>query len=492
MLEQIDLSKESAKVEYKQEMADLKVKLGTLQREIRAKNIPVIIVFEGWDAAGKGTLINRLLLSLDPRGFKVNPINPPTTDEEFRPFLWRFWTKTPANGQIAIFDRSWYGRVQVERVDKLVPKKTWQRAYAEITSFERQLADSGAVIVKLFLHISPKEQKKRFKKLAANKATAWKVTKDDWRHHRQHKKYLAAIEEMLAKTSTEFAPWTIVEAHDRRFATLKVFKTVCAALETKLNSASAENTAVIKSVPVNVDNVASSMLETVDLSKTLEREAYKEELKVCQKRLHDLEHEIYARRIPVVVAYEGWDAAGKGGNIKRLVQGMDPRGYEVIPIAAPNDIEKAHHYLWRFWQVLPKAGHIAILDRTWYGRVMVERIEGYCTATEWQRAYREINEFEEQLTNFGAVLFKFWLQIDKDEQLRRFEERKKNPHKLWKITDEDWRNREKWDEYNRAVNEMLVRTSTAAAPWTIVESNSKLFARIKVLKTVIERLEAVV
>jgi len=205
--------------------------------------------------------------------------------------------------------------------------------------------------------------------------------------------------------------------------------------------------------------------------------------------MRDLEHEVYKKRLSVIMVYEGWDAAGKGGNIKRLLKMMDPRGYEVIPIAAPNDIEKAHHYLWRFWKAIPKAGHIAIFDRSWYGRVMVERVEGFCIEEEWKKAYREINEMEEQLVNFGTVLIKFWLQVDRAEQLKRFKERQQNPHKQWKITDEDWRNRKKWIQYKTAVDEMLLRTSTSYAPWTIIESNSKLYARIKVLKTVIEEIE---
>jgi polyphosphate kinase 2 (PPK2 family) len=195
------------------------------------------------------------------------------------------------------------------------------------------------------------------------------------------------------------------------------------------------------------------------------------------------------KRIPVVIAYEGWDAAGKGGNIRRLTEHLDPRGYEVVPIAAPNDIELAHHYLWRFWREVPKAGHITIFDRTWYGRVLVERVEGFCTVTDWRRAYREINEMERHLTAFGTVLCKFWLQIDRKEQLRRFREREAIAYKKWKITDEDWRNRRKWKAYQAAVEEMLARTSTPHAPWTIVESNCKWYARIKVLDTVIDAIK---
>jgi len=349
---------------------------------------------------------------------------------------------------------------------------------------------NGNVVVKFFLHISPKEQKKRFRKLEANKSTAWKVTKEDWKHHRQYDKYLAATEEAITRTDSEFAPWTIVEARDWRFATVKVFTTVCEALQRACGRREPPaKGAAAKAPRIRLDNVSSSILDKIDLSVALSKGEYAKQLGKCQKRMLELEHEVFLKRLPVIIVYEGWDAAGKGGNIKRLVQGMDPRGYEVIPIAAPNDIEKAHSYLWRFWMHIPKAGHIAVFDRSWYGRTLVERVEGFCGEDEWKRAYREINEMEEQLVNFGTVLIKFWLHISNEEQLARFKARQKTPEKEWKITDEDWRNREKWAAYKRAVDEMLYRTSTPMAPWTVVEANCKWYARIKAIKTVIRAVE---
>lgn len=490
MLEKIDLSLKISKLEYATLMAGLEIRLNELQREAKDLGIPILLVFEGWDAAGKGTLINHLILSLDPRGFTVYPINPPKEEEQMRPFLWRFWIKTPERGRIAVFDRSWYGRVLVERVDDIVKKSVWQQAYQEIVAFERQLVDDGALIVKYFLHISKKEQKKRFEKLQSNKATSWKVTKDDWKHHRQYEAYTEVVDEMLAKTSTGFAPWTVVEAHNRRFATVKIYQTFIEALEKKIDAIQAgksESRPAPKSE--SIPKLEGSVLDKTDLSQSLDRDKYKKLLKKLQGRVHELEHEIYVRRIPVVIVYQGWDAAGKGGNIKRLVRNMDPRGYEVIPIGAPNDIELSHHYLWRFWARFPKAGHIHIFDRSWYGRVLVERVEGLTPEDVWSRAYREINEMEEQWTSFGTIIIKFWLHIDMEEQLRRFEARQTIPYKRWKITDEDWRNREKWDVYQSAVDEMLRRTSTHYAPWTIVEANCKRFARIKAVETVIDVIE---
>lgn len=491
MLEKLYLSKKLPKVEYKALMSDLEIKLGELQRKAREQNIPIIIVFEGWDAAGKGTLINKLILAMDPRGYNVFSTLSPTEEEKFRPFLWRFWIKIPQRGRIAIFDRSWYGRVLHERIDKIVKKKIWSVAYNEINSFERQLVEDGYIIVKFFLHINKKEQKKRFEKLLNNPSTNWRVTKEDWRQHKQYEKYFQAHEDMLAKTDTEFARWTIVEAHDRRFATVKIFNTVISAIEDKIHDFMTAKTRKnkVRLFNIKLEKLTSSILDTVDSSLSLTREDYLKELKKYQQRIREIEHEVYVKRIPIVIVYQGWDAAGKGGNIKRLVQGMDPRGYEVIPISAPNDIELAHHYLWRFWMKIPKAGHIAIFDRSWYGRVLVERIEGYCTENEWKRAYREINEMEEQLVNFGTVIFKFWIHIDRDEQLNRFKRRENNPHKNWKIADEDWRNRKKWNQYKNSIDEMLLRTSTGYAPWTIIEGNCKWYARIKVQKTIMNTLE---
>ncbi len=493
MLEKIDLNRKLPKSEYKSLIGELERRIGKLQRDARKLKIPVVVVFEGWDAAGKGTLINNLILALDPRGFKVYPTNAPTQEERLRPWLWRFWIRTPARGRLAIFDRSWYGKVLVERVDEIVPKEEWTQAYSDINSFERHLSDDQIVLVKFLLHIDKKEQKKRFEKLLANKSTAWKVTSDDKRHHRQYNLYYRAFEEMLERTGTEWAPWTVIEAHDKKFATIKMLTTLIDALERRIAGSNSQGKEGHHDAPVKESagplDLSTSILNSVDLSENLPRDRYSSASKKLGKRLLELEHEVFLKRVPVIIVYEGWDAAGKGGNIRRLVQGMDPRGYEVVPFAAPTQEEKDHHYMWRFWRVLPKAGHITVFDRSWYGRVLVERVEGFCSEEQWSRAYREINETEQQWCDFGAVVIKFWLQIDQAEQLRRFEARQRTPHKQWKITDEDWRNREKWEDYSAAVEEMLLKTSTTYAPWTIVEANDKPFARIKAMKTVVQALQ---
>lgn len=490
MLNELVLDKKVDEKNYKAEIKDLEEKLALLQRKAKEQKMPTLIVFEGWEAAGKGTMINELLMPLDPRGYNAYFIKEPTEEEYYRPFLWRFWTKTPEKGRIALFDQSWYRHVSIEKMNGRYKKGEDETAFEDINSFEKQLADDGVLMIKFFLHISRDEQKKRLKELEADPATAWKVEKKDWKMNKKYEDYVTVYEKMIQETDTEYAPWTIVEAQSKKFAKLKIFTKVADAMQAGLDALaqkSAEEEAADACLPDG--NLASSVLDKIDLAKIMEPEDYKSELKRCQKRIRDIEHEIYMRRIPIIIAYEGWDAAGKGGNIKRMVENLDPRGYEVIPICAPNDIEKSHHYLWRFWNRMPKAGHIAIFDRTWYGRVMVERIEGFCSCTEWRRAYREINEMEKQLTNFGTILIKFWLQIDKGEQLRRFEERENTPAKNYKITEEDWRNRDKWDAYETAVNEMLFRTNTTYAPWVVVESEDKYFARIKALKTVIEQAE---
>ena len=319
------------------------------------------------------------------------------------------------------------------------------------------------------------------------------MSEGDLKRNKQFDRYQMMHEEMLAQTDTDYAPWNIIEAVDRKFATAKIYAAVIQTLEQKVKEVkkSRGNTEAAGESNVAEDKtmLAESILTKADLSLKYSKEEYKQRLKSLQKKMEKLHGELYRRRIPMVLGFEGWDAGGKGGAIKRLTEHMDPRGYVVHPTASPNEIERAHHYLWRFWNDMPKAGHVTIFDRTWYGRVMVERIEGFCSKKEWQRAYKEINDMERDLTDAGAIVIKFWLQIDREEQERRFKARQENPEKQWKITDEDWRNREKWEQYEEAVNEMLIRTSTPNAPWIVVEGNCKYYARIKVLETVVNAIE---
>ena len=518
MLEQIDMTRKMSKEEFKKRMASLEPELARLQRECKAKKLPVMIVFEGFGAAGKGYQIGKLIHSMDPRGFYVRSVGRESEEQRRHPFLWRYWINTPAKGEIAIFDRSWYRKVLLDRFDELLPRRSLSSSFDQINSFERQLTADGTVIIKLFLCIDKKEQKKRFKKLQESNATAWRVSTGDLKRNKEFDRYKEMCDEMLEHTDTSYAPWTLIESMDREFATVKIYTVVIQALQealaytrqpataqplplsgtftdhdiTTVSKTTTENTPEQDNLKADTsadDILRTSSLGKADLSLALSKEEYRAKLKDLQSRIRQLHGEFYLRQIPVVIGFEGWDAGGKGGAIKRLTEEMDPRGYQVHPTASPNDLEKSHHYLWRFWQNMPKDGHIAIFDRTWYGRVMVERIEGFCSTEEWQRAYQEINDMELQLAQHGTLVLKFWMQIDKDEQERRFKERMENPEKQWKITDEDWRNREKWDQYEKAVDEMLIRTSTTYAPWTIVEGNNKYYARVKVLETVVHAME---
>jgi len=492
MLENIYTSRKLVKEDYKEEMNSLGLRLSEMQRTCKDEGIPVTIIFEGWSAAGKGSRISTLIRYLDPRGYEVFTTDKTTEDERMRPYLWRFWQRLPAKGRIHIFDRSWYKSV-MDGHDK--KESALAAPVSDIKSFEKTVVDNGGVIEKLFLHVSRKEQEERLSVLAGDPDTAWRVNKADIKQNRKYDKTLKRFDRMLNETNHEAAHWTIIEADESRFADVKVYRTVLAAMEKavqiKLGKAADANNKSKSNGNVTLPSLkGSSKLAEVDLSLSIEREEYGSRLKTAQSDLERIHNAMYKQRLPAAIVFEGWDAAGKGGAIKRTVAPLDPRGYKVAPYGAPNDVEKSHHYLWRFWNEVPKAGHLTVFDRSWYGRVMVERVEGFCSTDDWKRAFGEINDFEKQLVDSGIVLLKFWLHIDPDEQLKRFEVRTNTPEKEWKITDEDWRNRDKWDQYLEAVDEMLLRTSTDYAPWTIVEAVDKLYSRLKVIETVRDRLES--
>jgi len=488
MLENIDMNKTLQKKAYKTAMDELEPRLAGLQQELMDKKMPVMIVFEGWSASGKGTLISKVLYPLDPRHFNVYTMEKLTDAELFRPALWSYWTKIPSKGRIALFDKSWHRMALPDGVAKwkLSPSER-EGFYYDVNAFEEQLTNDGTLIIKFFLHISKEEQKKRFQELEKNDSTKWRVDADDRKQNQEYEAHLSLFESMIQQSNSGKTKWAIVEANDKYYATVKVYETIIAKIEEELARRAAKPAAVTHEPSVSPPEI--SILQAVDLDKTISNNEYKDKLKYYQNKMATLGFKLYTKRRPVVIVYEGWDAAGKGGNIKRLTQELDPRGYDVNPVAAPSAEDLAHHYLWRFWNKMPKGGHIGIFDRSWYGRVMVERIEGFCTAEEWGRAFQEINDMEKHMANHGAIICKFWLHIDPAEQLRRFEARQATPSKQYKITEEDWRNRDKWEQYERAVDEMLFRTNTPYAPWTVVESNDKKFARIKVLEHVTSVLE---
>lgn len=494
MLEKVDLSQTLGKSEWKSVRDDLEVRLGQAQRVAREAGLRTILVFEGWDAAGKGGVISALAAAWDPRGFEVHNLGIPTAEERFYPFLTRYWRRLPASGTIAILNRSWYRRVLDERVDGLVDESEWQRTYDEIDSFERQLVTDGYLLLKFWLHIDKQEQKRRFKALSEDSVYSWKVGKAERRRRRHWNEYEQAVEDMLARTSTGRAPWEIVASNCRRHARATVMQTALSAMSRAC--ARGDEPAAIPAPTSDEESSTvwvkpSNPLDRADLSLSLDRDTYSRQLDELQQDLRRLQHQLYRERVPLVIVYEGWDASGKGGSIRRLTRELDPRGYEVIPIGAPTPQELSHHYLRRFWIQLPKAGHIGIFDRSWYGRVLVERVEGFASEAEWRRAYQEINEFEASLARFGTALVKFWLHISPEEQLRRFEDREADPFRRWKITPDDWRNRDKWGAYYDSVGEMIQRTSTSYAPWTVIEGDDKPWARVKALRTVKTALEGV-
>ena len=506
MLDHIDLAQTVSKSEYKERLSDLQMRLYNIEQAVQRARIPILILFEGWAGTSKVGAISALTRRLDPRGLRVHPITPPRTSEQQYPWLYRFWLKIPSYGQIALFDRSWYRQILTERTREDGSPETWRNRCEDIVAFERQLADDGTLILKFWLHISKEEQERRFEELQSDPLTAWQVTDEDRWQNKHYKRVRAAVEDMLIRTDTLHARWIVLPATDQRALHLAITETIEQALTARLelvsnvqaqvHHASQHNGHTDSAAPVITSDITAlpplpvpNLLNQVDLSYTLDKETYSKKLKKLQAKLYLLGLQVYRQQRPVVLVFEGWDAAGKGGTIQRITTRLDPRAYVVHTIAAPAGEDKAHHYLYRFWRRLPPRGQIGIFDRSWYGRVLVERVEGFARPDEWQRAYAEINEFERQLIDFGMVVCKFWMHISPDEQLRRFEERQQVEYKRWKLTDEDWRNREKWGEYEQAANEMIVRTSTPTAPWTIVEAEDKRFGRIKVLQTVVQRLE---
>ena len=461
-------------------------KLSAKQMTIKERKLPVLILIEGWGTSGKGTLISNIIKNLDPRFFRVCNIGKRTAEEERYPFIKKYFDLIPEQGNIRIFDGGYMGEATRLFLAEEISLSEYEQKIKDINIFERQLTEDGYVLVKFFIDIPKKEQKDRIGKLLSDKNTKWRISSHDIDQNRRYREYRNAYKAFMDETSKAFAPWYVIDGKSSSWAALQALEVINEALDTAFSNPDINYPVMQNIYPA----VKCPKLSEIELDgKVISDEEYETRLDSLQNRLHDLHYELYRKKIPVIIAYEGWDAAGKGGNIKRVAAALDPRGCEVHPIASPEPHEKARHFLWRFWTRLPKDGHIAIFDRTWYGRVMVERIEGFCSENDWKRAYNEINEFEKSLTDWGAVIIKFWVHIDKDTQLIRFNDRQNNPEKQWKITDEDWRNREKWDIYESSVDEMIRKTSTVFAPWHILESNDKRYARIKALQIIIESIE---
>lgn len=489
MFESAEIPHAIDKATYKEAVPELRQKLLEAQYALmNSRTASLVVVVAGVDGAGKGDSINLMQSWLDPRHVRVHGIGAPSGEEQQRPPYWRYWQRLPPRGKVAVFMGSWYTQPIVDRVFKRTKNTHLDTAMEHARHFERMLTFEGVVLLKLWFHLSKADQRARLTRLAEDDATRWRVTDTDWQNFERYDRFKKVCARALRETSTDYAPWHVIAGAEARFRHLTVGRVLLDALQRATTYSDHQPAPAVPPTAPTVDG--KTVLDALDLSQSVGKKAYGKQLEKLQGKLNGLLRDSRFAKRSMVLVFEGADAAGKGGAIRRITSALDARSYYVVPVAAPTDEEKARPYLWRFWRHLPKRGRVAIFDRSWYGRVLVERVEEFAEPADWMRAYSEINAFEQQLVDHGTVVVKLWLQIDAEEQLARFEERKNTGFKQFKITDEDWRNREKWDDYREAVSDMVDRTSTEIAPWTLVEANDKRFARLKVLRTVTDALEA--
>jgi polyphosphate:AMP phosphotransferase len=492
MFETAELGRTVSAEEFDAAEPALRTNLVLLQHDLASAGFPVVVLFAGVDGAGKSESINLLHAWMDPRGLDTHAYTEETQDERERPEHWRYWRDMPGRGRIGLFRSAWYSPLLLGRVHRQLTKDDLARQLDRVLTLEQMLVDDGALVLKFWMHLNQEQQLARLEALRDDPLTGWRVSKADLRNAELYPRFIAAAERIIARTSTGGAPWTIVEGADPNYRSLTVTTTLRDALSRHLERHRNANEPEPAPAPAVAEAPSITVLDALDMTLDLKKKEYRSRLEEGQARLGRLFLKARKKKLSIVAAFEGWDAAGKGGAIRRATRSLDARHYAVIPIAAPTDEERAHHYLWRFWRRLPRDGRLTVFDRSWYGRVLVERVEGFARHDEWRRAFAEINAFEAELVRHGTVLLKFWINITPEEQLARFEERENTPWKQWKITDEDWRNREKWPQYELAVHEMIERTSTVDAPWTLVEGNSKRWARVKVLETMIQGIDRAV
>lgn len=489
MFETAELGRKISKADFAEQEPQLHAQLLTLQRRLRDLNVPVVIVISGVEGAGKGGVVNRLNTWFDSRGVRTNAFWELSDEERERPRYWRFWRALPERGSIGLMLGSWYTEPIVEHAFERSDVDKFEHELQHIVEFEQLLIDDGALIIKLWFHITKAEQERRVEQDIEEQIASPQLST----FAKLYERFTSVSERAIRHTDLAIAPWHIIEATDSHYQYATMAKIMietmtryCEKLEQTPQKKSLQPNPEIKSN----DEHHKTILDTLILSGHMDRDVYEKELHELQTRLRRLTWQAKKEKRDTVLVFEGWDAGGKGGTIRRLVAGIDARLVRVISIGAPNDEEKAHHYLWRFWRQLPRPGYVTVYDRSWYGRVLVERVQGFTPRLDWERAYQEINDFEEQLTQHGIVLKKFWLHISPEEQLRRFKEREEVDWKNYKLTDEDWRNREQWVGYENAVHDMVAHTSTAFAQWTLVPANDKKAARLMVIREVCEALEA--
>lgn len=475
--------------DYDLEEPKLREALLQAQYELLKKSaFPVIIIIGGVDGAGKGETVNILNMWMDPRHIVTHAFGDMSDEESERPRMWRYWRALAPKGHIGILFGAWHTDPIVNRVTGRSSEAQLDLAMDEIVRFERMLADEGALILKFWFHLSKAAQRKRLKALEADPKHRWRVTSTDWKRFKLYDKFRKVSESALRQTSTGYAPWNVVEGADANYRYLTVGRILLDALRERL---AGDKPVVARSAALPEPALdGRTVFSGIDYGEAIARKDYNRRLEKYQGKINLLTRQNKFRGRSLIVVFEGLDAAGKGGSIRRVTVALDARHYQVIPVAAPSEEERAQPYLWRFWRHLPRAGRVTIFDRSWYGRVLVERIEKFCSEDDWMRAYHEINDFEKQLVDAGAIVVKFWLTITPEEQLRRFRERKNTPFKAFKITAEDWRNRKRRPEYEHAACDMIERTTTEVAPWFVIPANDKYLARIEVLKTLCDRVSA--
>jgi polyphosphate:AMP phosphotransferase len=486
LFEAAEVGNELSREEYEKLQGPLRVDLLNAQYDLRRAGFSVLIILSGDDRFGRSEVVDLLHEWMDARHLVTHVFTAPTEDERARPRLWRYWLGLPPRGRIGIhLGGPGFGAI-VDLLEGRSDEAAFERRVARVRRFEQTLADDGVLLLKFWLHVPRKVLKKRLKAARKDPERAWLVDDTDRNILESYPELMQAAERFVRLTDTAHAPWQIVETTDSHHRDVTVARTILAALQDRLAGR------VLPPAPAVVSlatTPARGPLDRVDLSTSLPYDEYRERLDALQARFAGLARAAWDEGVSSVLAFEGWDAAGKGGAIRRLTRAVPAKVYRVVPVAAPSEEERSFPWLWRFWRQMPRAGRMVIFDRSWYGRVLVERVEGFAREDEWRRAYDEINDFEDQLVGHGWPVVKFWLHLDRDEQLRRFREREKTPYKKYKITDEDYRNREKWNGYVVAVNEMVARTSAASSPWHLVAANDKRWARVEVLRHVCEALE---